>query len=213
MYGYTFTNNTEVGLTINRQNAKYSIELVMLNNGTPVTNFITPLTDVAKNTGSNLTFDVSNSWTITDDKQINVNYTGLQLINGDEITFKYRVFSVNDLLYTDSATVGAGSDVPLTQFEDVSIVTPGFTIVEFIVRINKGVVPIGETVKFELYAQTSSITSAALVPTVSITLTVGQFCGTISIFAPVLSCSALAVKVTPTYSLAGASSCIKFFNP
>ena len=108
--------------------------------------------------------------------------------------------------------IGANSDVALTQFEDISRVVADITIVEFICRLSN-TVEADHTCVFTLYQQITSIAmSETPVPTVTLTLLPGQFCGSILTNSAVAMCSTLAVRVEYLGggSISGASCVIRF---
>lgn len=105
--------------------------------------------------------------------------------------------------------IGAGTDFDLANFESAGIVISGITVMEFIVRINTGTVPGGNSVVFQLYNQTTS-TIGSETPLTTLTLNPTEFCKTALVNIPVATCSTLAVRVTPSFSLTGASASIRF---
>jgi len=115
MYGYDFTDPAlgEKFVQLNRPLNRYEVRMRMFKNGSKVLDYISPTLDFAKSTGVGLTFDAGNSWTVSQNAVVDINQTGLNLIAGDVITFDYRVFTFQFAKYTTSATLGAGSDVPV----------------------------------------------------------------------------------------------------
>ena len=122
MYGYNYENNTETNVVINKS-VGYNNRLYIFKNGVDVGSFSAQPTTVARSGFLNgKTFDTNNSWTITQDRKVSVNITGLQVNAGDELTFKYEVVGdkFNRLKYTDSLTVGAGNDIPVNFIVSVT---------------------------------------------------------------------------------------------
>ena len=122
-------------------------------------------------------------------------------------------FSSSGTIGAAGRYLGANADVPLTQFEDISRVVADIHIVEFICRISTGVVEPDHTCVFTLYHQTTSVAmSETPVPTVTLTLLPGEFCGSVLTNATVAMCDTLAVLVNYLGggSIPGASCVIRF---
>jgi hypothetical protein len=118
-------------------------------------------------------------------------------------------FSTPGTITNGGAYIGQNSVAPTTNFELVSVVIPGFTALEFTVRLNTGTVPIGETITYGLYNQTSSTPGTETLLT-SLVLNQTEFTKTNIINIPISALSTLAVRVTPTVSITGTSASLRF---
>jgi hypothetical protein len=125
-------------------------------------------------------------------------------------------FKSDDPVGDSSRYMGINKDVPLGNFESVSIVVPAMTVLQFMARIDSGVVPggLGDSVTFTLYYQTSSISGSELpVPGGILTIPAGSNSGSVLLYAPINLFSTLAVRIDPSPAinvLSGASAAIKF---
>ena len=117
-------------------------------------------------------------------------------------------FSSSGTISANRRYIGMNIDVPITQFDDVSIVVPEIRVLELVGRIRGTTGP--TDVIFSLYQSYNSIT-----PVIGVTTTVvaGQIWSSVLIPGGVLvpACSTLAVLVDPGMgSIIGASANIRF---
>jgi hypothetical protein len=118
-------------------------------------------------------------------------------------------FSSNGTIDNNGRYLGQGSDVPINQYEYVAVVCPGMTVLEFTVRLNTSVVPLGQSITYTLYNQITSV-SGSENPLTSITLGPTEYCKTSLVNIGIVPCSTLAVRVTSSYPILGSSASIRF---
>ena len=115
MIGYQWNPNTstEVNLSVNSVNSTYDVRIIMYKNGLQIYQYNKGFNQVPQSTGSNITFDAGNSWNIVEDKKLSINYAGLKLNSGDEITFKARIITNRAVRYNSTPVTSGGANVPV----------------------------------------------------------------------------------------------------